>query len=61
MRKFAPCSIARVAHFLTADGTPRRSGAIPPYRGDRDFPSTDQARQHRPAVFQIAPHVERVM
>ena len=72
LRRFANvdgCSNAEIravldrasSHFLTAEGTPRRSGAIPPYRGDRDFPSTDQARQHRSAVFQIAPHVERVM
>ena len=49
------------AHFLTADGTPRRSGAIHPYKGERDFPSTELARQHRTAVFQVAPQVERVL
>src|SRR4051812_16620056 len=72
LRRFANlegCSNAEIravldrasSHFLTAEGAPRRSGAIPPYRGDRDFASTDHARQHRSAVFQIAPHVERVM
>src|SRR4051812_40761890 len=72
LRRFANlegCSNAEIravldrasSHFLTAEGAPRRSGAIPPYRGDRDFPSTDHARQHRSGVFQIAPHVERVM
>ncbi len=49
------------AHFLTADGKPRRSGAIPPYKGERDYPSADMARQHRTAVFQVAPQVERVL
>jgi ATP-dependent helicase/nuclease subunit A len=49
------------AHFLTADGTARRSGgAIPPYRGDH-YRSPDAAKRHRAAVFQIAPHVERVV
>jgi ATP-dependent helicase/nuclease subunit A len=49
------------SHFLTADGTPRRSGGIPPYRGDRDYRSTEQSKQHRAAVFQIAPQIERVL
>jgi hypothetical protein len=49
------------AHFLTADGSPRRSGAIPPYKGERDYPSADVARLHRTAVFQVAPQVERVL
>ena len=49
------------AHFLTTDGTPRRSGAIYPYKGERDYPSADIARQHRTTVFQVAPQVERVL
>jgi ATP-dependent helicase/nuclease subunit A len=49
------------AHFLTMDGTARKSGAIPPYRGDRDYPSAEAARRHRAALFQVAPHVENVM
>ena len=49
------------AHFLTADGKPRRSGGIPPYKGDRDYPSTEMARLHRTSVFQVAPQVERVL
>jgi ATP-dependent helicase/nuclease subunit A len=49
------------AHFLTADGNPRRSGAIPPYKGERDYPSPEVARLHRAAVFQVAPQVERVL
>jgi ATP-dependent helicase/nuclease subunit A len=49
------------AHFLTADSKPRKSGAIPPYKGERDYPSTEMARLHRTAVFQIAPQVERVL
>jgi len=49
------------AHFLTADGAPRRSGAIYPYKGERDYPSQDIARLHRTTVFQVAPQVERVV
>ncbi len=49
------------AHFLTAEGKPRRSGGIPPYKGDRDYPSTEMARLHRTSVFQVAPQVERVL
>src|SRR3982751_4457180 len=49
------------AHFLTAEGTARRSGGIPPYREDRDYHSPEYAKQHRAAVFQIAPEIERVM
>jgi ATP-dependent helicase/nuclease subunit A len=48
------------AHFLTQDGNARRSGALYPYKGS-DYPSADAAKQHRAAVFQIAPHVERVV
>jgi ATP-dependent helicase/nuclease subunit A len=49
------------AHFLTADGSARRTGAIPPYRGDRDYPSDAAAKRHRTAVYQIAPHVQQVI
>ena len=49
------------AHFLTTEGTPRRSGGIPPYRGDRDYRSTADAQQHRSTVFQLAPQIERVL
>jgi ATP-dependent helicase/nuclease subunit A len=49
------------AHFLTIDGTARKSGAIPPYKADRDYPSAEAARRHRNALFQIAPHVEHVI
>ncbi len=49
------------AHFLTADGAPRKAGAIPPYRTDRDYPSAAASKRHRAAVVQIAPHVERVV
>jgi ATP-dependent helicase/nuclease subunit A len=52
----------RVAsHFLTMDGKARKSGAIFPYRADRDYQSPDAARRHRHAVFQVAPHVENVV
>ena len=72
LRRFADvegCSNAEIravldragAHFLTADGIPRRSGGIPPYRGDRDYRSTEHAKQHRTVVFQIAPQIERVL
>jgi len=49
------------AHFLTADGSPRKAGAIPPYRGDRDYPSEAAAKRHRTAVCQIAPHIQQVI
>lgn len=49
------------AHFLTAEGKPRRSGGIAPYKGDRDYPSAEIGRLHRTAVFQVAPQVERVL
>jgi ATP-dependent helicase/nuclease subunit A len=72
LRRFADvdrCSNAEIravldragAHFLTADGTPRRSGGIPPYKGDRDYRSPGHAKQHRTLVFQLAPQVERVL
>ena len=49
------------AHFLTAEGKARKSGAIPPYKGERDYPSAEAAKRHRAAAFQVAPHVEKVM
>ena len=49
------------AHFLTNDGNPRKGGGIPPYSTARDYPSVEAARRHRAAVFQIAPHIERVV
>jgi ATP-dependent helicase/nuclease subunit A len=49
------------AHFLTAEGKARKSGGIPPYKGERDYPSPDASKRHRAAVFQIAPHVEQVV
>ena len=48
------------AHFLTNEGRARKSGQIYPYRAS-DYPSPDAARRHRAAVFQIAPHIERVV
>ena len=47
--------------FLTNDGKARKSGAIPPYKGDRDYASPEAARRHRAAVFQVAPHIENVV
>jgi ATP-dependent helicase/nuclease subunit A len=49
------------AHFLTADGNPRKTGSIPPYKGERDYPSDAASRRHRSAVYQIAPHVQQVI
>ncbi len=49
------------AHFLTAEGKARKSGAIPPYKGERDYPSAEASKRHRAAAFQVAPHVEKVM
>jgi ATP-dependent helicase/nuclease subunit A len=49
------------AHFLTAEGNPRKAGGIPPYRGDRDYPSDAASRRHRSAVYQIAPQVQQLI
>jgi ATP-dependent helicase/nuclease subunit A len=49
------------AHFLTAEGIARKSGAIPPYQTERDYPSQEASKRHRTAVFQIAPHIEQVV
>ena len=48
------------AHFVTNDGSARKSGQIPPYRAS-DYSSPDAARRHRAVVFQIAPQIERVV
>jgi ATP-dependent helicase/nuclease subunit A len=49
------------AHFLTNDGRARRTGTtVPPYKAEH-YPSKDAARRHREALFQVAPHVERVV
>jgi ATP-dependent helicase/nuclease subunit A len=49
------------AHFLTADGSPRKAGAIHPYNTERDYPSPGASKRHRTAVAQIAPHIENVV
>ena len=49
------------AHFLTAEGSPRKTGGIPPYKGDRDYPSDAASKRHRSAVYQIAPHVQQLV
>jgi len=49
------------AHFLTADGKPRSTGGIPPYKGDRDYPSDAASKRHRAAVYQIAPNVQQLI
>ena len=49
------------ALFLTNDGKARKSGAIPPYKGERDYSSPEAAKRHRAAVFQVAPHIENVV
>ena len=48
------------AHFLTQEGKARIGGTLNPYKAD-DYPSPEAARRHRAAVFQIAPHIERVV
>src|SRR5262249_11829037 len=48
------------SHFLTTDGSARRSGGIAPYNGDH-YPSQECSKRHRTAVFQIAPDIERVV
>jgi ATP-dependent helicase/nuclease subunit A len=52
----------RVAgHFLTNEGTARKTGtAIQPYKSEH-YPSKDAAKRHRDALFQLAPRVEQVM
>jgi ATP-dependent helicase/nuclease subunit A len=47
-------------HFLTQEGCPRRSGAIPPYNAGH-WPTADIARRHREAVFATAPRIEQVV
>ncbi|MEN3337643.1 MAG: ATP-dependent helicase/nuclease subunit [Acidobacteriota bacterium] len=49
------------AHFLTNDRRPRKGGGIPPYNTERDYPDAEAAKRHRAAVFQVAPHIERVV
>jgi len=49
------------AHFLTADGNPRKTGSVPPYRSDRDYPSDAASKRHRMGVYQIAPHIQQVI
>lgn len=49
------------AHFLTADGSPRRAGGIYPYNTDRHYPSSAAAKRHRAAVFAAAPRVKQAV
>jgi ATP-dependent helicase/nuclease subunit A len=49
------------AHFLTADGQPRKAGGIRPYNTEAHYPSSDAARRHRAAIYQVAPHIQRVV
>jgi ATP-dependent helicase/nuclease subunit A len=48
------------AHFLTADGNPRRSATIHPYRSAH-YPTEIRGKRHRASVLQLAPEIERVM
>lgn len=48
------------AHFLTEKGQPRKGGTIAPYRAEH-YPSTDAARRHRAAVFEIADRIRDVV
>jgi ATP-dependent helicase/nuclease subunit A len=48
------------AHFLTADGKPRKSGGIHPYNASH-YRTDDAAKRHRAAVFLLAPEIERVI
>ena len=47
-------------HFLTADGKPRKAGAISPYRAEH-YPSVDASKRHRAAVSQLGEPVARVV
>ena len=48
------------AHFLTADGRARKSGAINPYR-PHHYRSEDAAKRHRSAVFELAQGIADVV
>jgi ATP-dependent helicase/nuclease subunit A len=48
------------AHFLTAEGKPRKSGGIHPYNASH-YRTEGAAKRHRAAVFQMAPEIERVI
>ncbi len=48
------------AHFLTADGRARKSGAINPYRAHH-YRSEDAARRHRAAVFELSQGIADVV
>ena len=62
MRRSARWSTGLRAHFLTQDGKPRTERPDPSVqRGTATTPDAEAAKRHRAAVFQIAPHVERVV
>ena len=48
------------AHFLTAEGRARRSGAINPYRAQH-YRSEDAAKRHRSAVFELSQGIADVV
>jgi ATP-dependent helicase/nuclease subunit A len=48
------------AHFLTADGRARKSGAINPYR-PHHYRSEDAAKRHRSAVFELSQGIADVV
>jgi ATP-dependent helicase/nuclease subunit A len=48
------------AHFLTAEGRARRSGAINPYRANH-YRAEDAAKRHRSAVFELSQGIADVV
>jgi ATP-dependent helicase/nuclease subunit A len=48
------------AHFLTADGKPRKSNTIHPYNASH-YPSDRAAKRHRESVLKLGPEIERTI
>ena len=48
------------AHFLTADGKPRKSGGIHPYNATH-YPTERHAKRHREHVQTLGPAIERLV
>ena len=47
------------AHFLKADGKPRSSDRIHPYRNE-DYPGADAGKRHRQEALRLGPPIERI-
>ncbi|HVL67313.1 MAG TPA: UvrD-helicase domain-containing protein [Vicinamibacterales bacterium] len=68
LREFEEASGARnraildriAAHFLTAEGAPRKGAAIHPYNAAH-YPSEAASKRHRAAVAELAPRIQRIV